>query len=213
MADVERYRKPTRILHFVHLAMFIGLAVTGSFLYFHAISLPAQDGWSRLIHRIFAVIFVLGPLIYMVARWKTTWKGIKDAFHWTAEDIGWLKAAPAYYFMGDESAMPPQEHMNVGQKLYWLIVLVSGVALTITGALMWFFKGMIPSGVFQWSVFAHDVFAIAVFTMFLLHIYLSVIHPLMAGVIWSMIRGTVPADYAKSHHRKWYEKIARGQAK
>ena len=44
------------------------------------------------------------------------WRGVKQAFTWGAEDIGWLKAAPSYYFLGDESAMPPQGSMNTGQK-------------------------------------------------------------------------------------------------
>ena len=77
---------------------------------------------------------------------------------------------------------------------------------------MWFFKYSLPSGVFQWSLFAHDVSFIVIFLMFLLHIYLGIIHPMMrqhGGCFSSMVDGTVSVDYAKSHHGKWYNKVAK----
>lgn len=52
LREVERYRKPTRILHWVHASAFIVLFLTGLALFLPApISLLAQDSWTRLIHR------------------------------------------------------------------------------------------------------------------------------------------------------------------
>ena len=100
--EVERYRKPTRILHWVNVGAFVLLFLTGLVLFIPQLGFLAQDSWTRLIHRIAAVLFVVAPLIYIPMNLEATLRGIKDAFSWGVEDIGWLKAAPRYYFLSDE---------------------------------------------------------------------------------------------------------------
>lgn len=213
--EVEKYRKPVRILHWVHAGAFVVLFLTGLVLFIPPLGALAQDGWTRLLHRIAAFVFVVAPLIYIPMNWKTTLNGIKEAFSWGVEDLGWLKAAPRYYFLCDEEAMPPQEHMNTGQKMWWLLVIVFGLVFLITGAVMWFAKTAAPPALLQWMVFIHDVAFIVVGVMFFVHIYMSVVHPLVrplrTGAWSSMARGKVSVDYAKSHHGKWYEKIIRNE--
>lgn len=213
--EVERYRRPTRALHWVHAGSFVVLFLTGLMLFLPPAAILAEDSWTRLIHRLAAVIFIVAPLIYIPLNWKSTWKGIKEAFSWGADDIGWMKAAPAYYFLSDEKAMPPQEHMNTGQKMWWLMALVFGVIYVITGAIMWFAKTTAPAAVLQWSVLIHDIAFIVTGCMLFVHIYLSVAHPLMrplrTGAWSSMARGKVSVEYAKSHHGKWYSQIAKGR--
>ncbi len=212
--EVERYRKPTRILHWVHAGAFITLLITGLILFLPPpISLLAQDSGTRLIHRIAAIIFVAAPLIYIPMNWKATLIGVKEALNWGKEDLNWLQAAPRYYFLADEEAMPPQPHMNTGQKLWWLMVLIFGALFFITGAIMWFAKTTAPAALLQWMVFLHDVAFIATGCMFFVHTYLSVFHPLMrptrTGAWSSMARGKVSVEYAKTHHGKWYEEISK----
>ncbi len=209
---VLKYRLGTRVLHWAHVLAFFALIITGVFLYFPALSFLAQGSWSRLIHRVAAVIFVLAPVIYLLSNWKGSWASVREAFTWNQEDLAWVAAAPRYYFLGDEAAMPPQDHINSGQKLFYLILLVSGVMFVVTGVFMWFLKGVVPSGVFQWSVFAHDVFFIVLAAMFMVHLYLSVLHPLMrrqGGSFSAMWSGKITREYAQSHHGKWYDRIAR----
>lgn len=217
--EIERYRKPTRVLHLIHGIAFTVLFLTGLILFIPQLGILAQDGWTRLLHRIAAVLFVVAPLIYIPLNWKSTLKGIKDAFTWGIDDIGWLRAAPQYYFLCDEEAMPPQPHMNSGQKLWWLMVIICGVVFLITGLIMWFFKGIAPPTLLQWMVFVHDIAFIAAGAMFFVHIYLGVIHPLMrykpTGA-WTWLRsfvniGIVPVEYAKSHYAKWYEGLSKTQ--
>ncbi len=211
--EVERYRKPTRILHWVNVGAFTVLFLTGLVLFVPPLGFLAQGGWTRLLHRIAAVIFIVAPLIYIPLNWKATLSGIKDAFTWGAEDIGWLVAAPRYYFQCDEESMPPQEHMNTGQKMWWLMVLVFGIVFIITGLIMWIFKTTAVPAILLLAVSIHDVAFIATGSMLFIHIYLSVIHPLMrplrTGAWSSMARGKVSVEYARSHHAKWYNRIAR----
>jgi formate dehydrogenase subunit gamma len=212
MASVQKYSKPARIFHWVHTGAFILLLITGIILFMPSIGFLAQDSWTRLIHRIAAVIFVVAPLIQIFANGKTSMESIKTAFTWGKDDIAWLQAAPMYYFLNREDAMPPQPEMNSGQKLWYTLILIFSPIFVITGILMWFFKYSLPSGVFQWSVFVHDVAFIVMFCMFLVHIYLGVIHPLMrqhGGSFSSMVDGTVTTEYAESHHGKWYERISK----
>ncbi len=208
---VQKYTKVARIFHWVHTAAFILLVITGIFLYVNA-GLVAQDSWSRLVHRIAAVIFVLAPLMQLIANTRTATASLKTALTWGKDDLDWVMAMPRYYFLVDEESMPPQDEMNTGQKLWYFILLVFSPIFVITGILMWFFKDILPSGVFQWSIFFHDVAFIVVFLMFLVHVYLGVIHPLMrqhGGSFSAMVDGTVTEDYAKSHHGKWYQRIAK----
>lgn len=209
--EVEKYRKPTRILHWVHAGAFVLLFLTGLVLFIPQLGIIAQDSWTRVIHRIAAVVFVIAPLVYIPLNWKATKRGIKDAFSWGMDDIGWLQAAPRYYFLGDEQGMPPQGHMNTGQKMWWLIVIVFGVLFVITGTAMWFAKTTAPAAVLQWMVFVHDIAFIVAGTMLFLHIYLGVIHPLMTESWGAMVRGKMSADYAKKHHAKWYEEVTTGK--
>ena len=209
--EVEKYRKPTRILHWVHMVSFCILFLTGLVLFIPQLGILAQDSWTRVIHRIAAAIFVIAPLIYIPMNWQATKRGIKDAFSWGVDDIGWLKAAPRYYFFGDERILPPQGHMNTGQKMWWFIVLVFGLLFVITGAVMWFAKTTAPAAVLQWMVFVHDVAFIVSGAMLFVHIYLGLIHPLMTEAWKAIYKGTISAEYAKKHHRRWYEEVAKGK--
>ena len=212
--EVVKYRKPVRIVHWIHAGAFVLLFLTGLVLFIPALGILAQDGWTRLIHRIAAFVFVVIPLIYLFTNWKTSWQKVKEAFQWDSEDMGWVKALPRYYFLCDEKAMPPQKEMNSGQKLWWLMVIVFGGMIAITGFIIMVFKTVAPAGLIQWSIFFHDVAFIAIGAMFFLHLYLGFIHPLMQGAWSAMARGKISVEYAKSHHGKWYEEIeAKGEVK
>jgi len=212
--EIERYRKPTRILHWVHLCAFVALFLTGLVLFVPGLGVLAQDSVTRVIHRVAAVVFVVAPIFYMLFNCKATMSGIKDAFTWGGSDFGWLKAAPRYYFLCDEKAMPEQDHMNTGQKMWWFMVIVFGVVFVISGAIMWFAKETASAGLLQWMVLLHDVSFIVTGAMLFVHIYLSIVHPLMRPLKtgpWNsmMTGGTVSVEYAKTHHGKWYNKVAK----
>jgi len=145
--------------------------------------------------------------LYFLRNPKASIEGIKFAFKWGPADIKWAMAAVPYYFFGKEDKMPPQEHMNTGQKLCWLVVLGAGAVMVITGALMWFFKELIPQGIFMWTAMCHSIGMAVLFTFAFVHVYLSVLHPKMKGIFWAMVDGTVPAKYAESHHKKWYDEM------
>jgi formate dehydrogenase subunit gamma len=208
MTQVEKYRKPIRILHWIHTGAFVLLFLTGLVLFIPGLGFLAEDSWTRVIHRIAAAIFIIIPLIYLIVNPKSAIHGLKMAFSWGSDDIGWLKALPTYYFKGDESKMPPQGEMNTGQKLWWLVVVVFGVLFVITGLIMWFAKTSAPPALLQWMTFIHDVSFIVAGAMFFVHIYNAVFHPLFNEAWGAMTGGKISAEYAKKHHAKWYAEIS-----
>ncbi len=209
--EVVKFRKPIRVLHWVHSGAFVLLFLTGLVLFIPALSFLAEDSWTRIIHRVGAAIFIIAPIIYLILDPKSAGRGLKQAFTWNSDDIGWLKAAPVYYFQGKEKSMPPQDMMNTGQKLWWFIVIVFGVIFVITGAALWFGKESAPAGVLQWMVFVHDVSFIVTGGMFFIHIYTGVFHPLMTESWNAMTGGKISTEYAKTHHEKWYMEISQGK--
>ena len=209
--EVEKYSKPIRILHWVHAGSFVLLFLTGLVFFIPQLGFLAEDGWTRLIHRIAAAVFVVAPIIYISLNPGKSWAEIKGAFSWGSEDIGWLKAAPRFYFLNDEKGMPPQGHMNTGQKMWWFMVIVFGIIFVLTGIIMWFFKPIAPAALLQWMVFVHDIAFIVTGAMLFVHIYLGVVHPLMTESWKAMTGGKISVQYAKMHHSKWYEEIPKGK--
>jgi formate dehydrogenase subunit gamma len=210
--EVEKYRKPIRVLHWIHSGAFVILFLSGLILFIPGLSFLAGGIWTHLIHRIGAVIFIIIPVIYLITNPKSVGRGLKEAFTWSfKEDMGWFKAIPGYYFRGDEKGMPPQGALNTGQRLWWLIVIVFGLLSAITGANMWFAKASAPPVILQWVVFVHDVSFIVTGAMFFVHIYNGVFHPLF-NEAWSAITGgKISIEYAKKHHAKWYAEISKGK--
>jgi len=207
---VKAFSTPQRITHWLIVVAFSFLVLTGLTLYLPALSPLAQGeaGYiMRTWHRIGAIIAAVAALIYLIFDFKGLLTSMKKIFTWSADDLGWLKAAPAYYFSGDEKAMPPQDKFNAGQKLWYLNVVLGGLVMVATGLVMWFGKGSVSPGLFQWAVFLHDIIAILMVAFFLVHFYLAVMHPLMKGSLDGMRFGYLSEDYVKSHHAKWYQEL------
>lgn len=206
MQEVQRFSLGSRWLHWMIVLSSFALLVTGAFLWVPQWGIVAEDGWTRLLHRIMGVVFIAIPVLYLVFKPMASLSWIKKVFTWGRDDIEWLKAAPDYYFGGDKSKMPPQPEMNSGQKLWALTAIVCGVGLIITGLILWF-----SDGGFKACIILHDLFVIVGGSFTLLHFYLGAIHPRMTESLKSMILGKVSVEYAKSHHGKWYNELTKAE--
>jgi len=202
---VERFRRRSIWFHWIHTASFLTLIVTGAILFIPGLGAPAAGGLTRLIHRIAVILFAGAPLIYFIFNPKLSLHFIKESLTWGKDDILWVTKAPDYYFGGAEEKMPPQGHINTGQKMWQFIVLGTGALFLVTGFLMWFLKDTLTPSVFQWCVIGHDIAFILAFLMLLVHIYLGIIHPRMTESLRSMWDGKISVTYAKHHYGKWYD--------
>jgi formate dehydrogenase subunit gamma len=204
---VDRYRKHIRVLHWLHAAAFLVLVLTGAVTFFHG------DGYSnflvaKILHRTAAVLFIGIPVLYYLFDPKATTGFIKETFKWNRDDIEWLKAAPDYYFGGDEQRMPAQGRLNAGQKAWQVIIIITGLVFLGTGVALWGFRWALPLPAYLWLLFTHGIAFVVVVLMFLVHIYLGVFHPRFRESLRSMLDGKISPVYAKKHYPKWYEKQA-----
>jgi formate dehydrogenase subunit gamma len=209
---VERFKKRTVWFHWIHTASFLVLLVTGAILFLPGLGGSAAGGLTRSIHRIAVIFFVGIPIIYFITSPRMSLHFIKETFTWGSNDLQWLYRAPDYYFGGDEEKMPPQGHVNTGQKMWQFIVVVTGVLFLVSGYIMWFQKDTLSPGVFQWFVIVHDIAFILAFLMLLVHIYLGIIHPRMNESLRSMWDGKVSKTYARNHYGKWYDEVSGGKS-
>ena len=208
--EVLAFNAAERFVHWLTVASFTVLLFTGLVLYLPQLS-PFAMGPAgqacRLLHRAAAIAFGLVPFIYLLFDPWGLVNSVREIFTWSRSDFGWLKAAPTYYFLGDEEAMPPQSRFNTGQKLFYCTVVITIFILGVTGLVMWFDKGTAPPLLWQWTVILHDLAMIALTGMTMVHVVLATIHPVMEGGIAAMLTGWLPEEYVARHHAKWYEQI------
>ncbi len=202
---IERFKIRTVWFHWIHTVAFLALLATGAILFFPGCGAPAAGGITRIVHRIAAVIFIGGAIAYIPLNPKMAFQFVKDCFGFSKNDLGWMMAAPDYYFGGPEDKMPPQGHVNTGQKMWQLVILGTGVVFVATGAIMWFARGSVSEDVFQWSLILHGLAFVLVLVMLFVHIYLGAIHPRMTESFKSMLNGKISPTYAKHHYGKWYD--------
>ncbi len=207
---VERFKKRTVVFHWVHTAAFLMLIVTGLILFVPWFGEAAAGGATRVLHRVFAVVFVAAPFFYLPLNLRESIHFVKESFLLGKDDIGWMRSAPDYYFGGREDKMPPQGHSNTGQKMWGQVCIGTGIIFLVTGTIMWFFRGDVPAGVFQWSMVLHSVAFFIAFLMLFVHVYLGVIHPRMTESLKSMLDGKISVHYAKSHYGKWFRETVEG---
>lgn len=178
MAEVPktRYRRRTRVLHWLHTAAFLVLLATGlaGFLQHE----PSHIYYPlTLLHRAAAVVFAAVPLIYLLIWPAEVAEFIRGLFQWQRSDFSWLRKAARCYF-GSRTALPPLGgRLNPVKRGFEVIMVFTGLIAILTGLPLWFFKYLLSLATYQWLLTIHTAAFIAVFLIFLLHFYLETIHP------------------------------------
>jgi len=204
---IPKYTTLERVLHWVHTASFVPLALTGFVLFAPWLSSVAQSAAGvhiRLIHRIAAIFFGGVPIVYTLLQPRRMWMNLKEFLTFDKYDLLWLKGAIPYYVFGRHGDMTPQPRFNTGERLTAVVMVLGTMVFGVTGLTMWFLKGIMPTWLFQLMVFFHDLMFIVTFAMFMIHFYLAVVHPMMWQSLVSMRYGVVSESYAREHHAMWY---------
>ena len=134
---------------------------------------------------------------------------IKKNFQMT---MGYKAMAKIAGAMGMDAKIPDQEYYNAGQKAAAVAFVGGGALLAVTGAIMALSKFVLDPGqvgLVQWSITLHYLAAGITFAVLLIHIYMAAISPEERPAFISMFTGKVPLEYAKHHHKLWYDKIAK----
>ncbi len=212
---VLRFTGGERFSHWLHVVSFFMLLFTGLGVFtagFHPLmSLVGGLQIARLIHRVVAVIFVLGAgAMFFIgdSRYHRDW--LRSAFSFSEADKKHIKAFTAEFF-GGHAAYPPQDKYNGGEKINSLLTICGSAVITVSGLVMWFAPNF-PAGLVDWAYPLHDLAMFVMTAAVIGHIYLSLIHPGSRASISGMLTGYVPEDFAKAHHAVWYEQAAENKS-
>ena len=199
---VTRWSAFERIMHWYVAISFIILSITGlSLIFGRALLIPlmGKEGfaaWAQLakpIHDYLSLPFAAG-LFLLLLMWIGK-NGLKSY------DFEWLKSAGGA--IGD--GHPPAGFFNAGEKVFYWIVFLGGIALTVSGFFLLFPNLETVRESMQFWHIIHAASGLFLIAVALGHMYLGSIGT--EGVLEGMVSGEVDEGFAKQHHSLWYEEV------
>lgn len=195
---VVRYAPAQRFLHWMGVAGFAALLITGAALLWSPLAPLAAGGMSRLMHRLGAVIYMLWPLLYAILDPKGLRETVAESLTWTRADLGWFKYAVKYFF-GDPHGAPPQGRVNAGQKLHHLGVGLASIVVGVSGFGLWLGVGRLGAANLGLVASVHDLSMLALTVLLVGHVYFTFLY----GGLDAMLKGHVSEEYAQMEHARW----------
>lgn len=203
-SKVYRWTLFERILHWYVAILFIILAITGlSLLYGRAVLIPllGLEGFSAYAsvaiasHNYLGVFFVIG-LVVMLAIW------LKESL-FKRHDWQWLKQGGGY--VGHSKEHPHAGRVNAGEKIWFWLLFVAGLAVSVTGLILDFPNLGFGTTAMQLSTLIHAALGVVLIALSFGHIYLGTLGN--EGTFEGMVSGYVDENWARQHHDLWYEQI------
>jgi formate dehydrogenase subunit gamma len=197
---ILRFNVFERFTHWLTASSFIVLSLTGlNYIFGKRLLMPmigpdafaALSQWGKYAHNYLAWPFMLGILFMMVV-----W--LKDNIP-NRVDVAWVKAGGG--FLGD--AHPSAYRFNAGQKVVFWIVMVGGIAMSVTGVVMLFPFSATDINGMQITQVVHAVIGVLFIAAILAHIYIGSLG--MEGAYDAMGSGEVDLAWARRHHDLWVE--------
>ncbi|NNG04479.1 MAG: formate dehydrogenase subunit gamma [Inquilinus sp.] len=227
---MERFNDLERFAHWLMAGSFIVLALSGlNMLYGRYALLPllgenlfatlTQAG--KVAHHYIAFAFMAGLVLSFVL-----W--VRHNFP-DKTDLAWLAKAGGLF---TRKSHPPAKKFNTGQKLLFWLVMLSGLAMSLSGiALLFPFQfgyfeptfrvlaaigfdvptQISPMAEMQLSQIWHAIVGLVMVMVILGHIYIGTIG--MEGAFDAMGSGQVDRNWAREHHSLWVEEVERGEPK
>ncbi len=199
---VWRYAPAQRFVHWMGVASVLILLDTGLALLARSFGFIVAGGFTRTLHRIAAVPFVLLPALYFVAAPREARELIHECLTYGREDLEWLKHMPRY-LLGSAAGLPPQGRLNAGQKIHHAGTFVAFLTITLSGVLLWFAKGHLGATGLAVTAIAHDLSMAALLLLAAGHVYFTFLYDALSA----MTRGYVSEAYARAEHRRWLDTL------
>jgi len=199
---VLRYRPAQRLVHWIGVATFLSLLVSGCALIVPPAWFVAAGPATRWIHRAGAVVFLALPVAYAVAMPRRAWELLVECLSYSHDDRAWLRALPGY-LLGRTRGLPPQGRLNAGQKLHHLGTFAMFVTVSGSGLLLWLAKGHLgPTGL-ALAASVHDLSMLGLVVLLAGHVYFTFLYGAFSG----MRTGWVREEYARMEHGRWLESL------
>jgi formate dehydrogenase subunit gamma len=174
-----------------------GLAFWTPALYWLAIVLGG--GYlSRVLHPWIGLLFA-GAVVWMFAVWRRDMRVTDD-------DRAWRRAIGAYV-RNEASGVPAVGRFNYGQKMLFWLMAGGGVALLVSGVVMWYVAEV------PWefrilryaATLVHAAAALVTIGAFIVHVYMGV--AVVPGGLSAVIHGGVSEEWARHHHPLWLAEL------
>jgi formate dehydrogenase subunit gamma len=195
---ILRFNAFERFTHWMTAACFIVLALTGlNYIFGKRLLMPliGADAFGTLsqfgkyAHNFLSWPFMLG-ILFMLAVWL---KGNIPA----RVDWAWLKAGGGFF----NNTHPSAGRFNAGQKVVFWIVIIGGVAMSVTGIIMLFPFSTTDINGMQLTQLIHAVIGVLFIAAILAHIYIGSLG--MEGAFEAMGSGEIDLAWAREHHDLW----------
>lgn len=201
---VMRFTLWQRIVHWYTAVTFILLALSGLIIFFgRALLIPlmGKDAFalladmSKVVHNFTGPLFVVAVLMLIVTFVAGNMLRRSD-WRWFREGGGMRK--------GKHTSAG---RYNIGEKLWFWLASIVGVLIAVTGVVLDFPGFGQTRELMQLSQIIHASTAMIFIAVAFGHIYIGTLGT--EGAIEGMAKGHVDANWAKQHHDKWYEEMAR----
>jgi len=196
---ILRYTFSERLNHWITgfaytYCLATGLAFWSPYLFWMA-TIVGGGPTARFWHPWLGLIYVAGS-IWMLKMWLPDMT-ITDA------DRAWQKSVK-YYVENQDDKLPAIGRFNWGQKIFFWVMFWGGILLLLSGLGLWFVES-IPAWLRHLSIVVHVSAALATIGAFIIHIYMGT--AMVRGSYTAIVRGEVSTEWARHHHRLWYEKM------
>jgi formate dehydrogenase subunit gamma len=200
---IDRYTSGERILHWVTAITFFLLAASG-LAFFHPsmfwlTGLLGGGTWARILHPFIGVVMFVAFILMAVKFWHHNVLSGNDR-KWLGQ-IGDVVA-------NRDDRVPPIGRYNPGQKILFWLLLASMIVLLVSGVALWrpYFAPSFSIGTIRFGALMHALSGLLLILLIIVHIYSSF---WVKGSTEGMLSGKVSRAWAKAHHPKWYEEVAR----
>jgi len=217
--EVVRFGATERIFHWAFAIPLLGLLLSGLPISFPVLRLWIS-GYSTEIglrlHLVCGAAWVLSPVLVLMLGDRGALARVgSDLFVIVRQEWSWLRQLPRW-LAGLPCEMRGVGRFNAGQKLNALFVAMTSVLFLITGVILWVawqWPGSAAGGqpivgtVVGWSRRFHYLFTMIMLLPLLGHIALATVHPRTKESFRGMLFGVVDAEWARTHHPVWYDRI------
>ena len=196
---IVRYTLRERVMHwlagFTYLYLLMsGLAFFAPQLYWMAAVLGGGAA-ARFWHPWAGLAFTI-VMMWMHRTWEADMRI-------TETDRRWTRAVRKYIENKDDE-VPPSDRFNAGQKQFYWVMAASTILLLLSGLAMWF-PEYVPPILRPVAIIIHEVAALVTIGAFIIHVYMGLF--MVPGGFKAMVAGHVSPQFAKTHHRLWFNRM------
>ncbi|MFB3813066.1 MAG: formate dehydrogenase subunit gamma [Terriglobales bacterium] len=199
---VLRYTYKERVMHWIAGLTYIYLLLTGLAFYtptlFWIAMVLGGGSTSRFWHPVIGLVFT-AAVLWMYLEWK-------NEMRTTPADLEWKKTL-RYYIRNEDERVAGAGRFNYGQKQFFWIMFWGGLALLVSGIVLWF-PEYIPWSL-AWlryaAILLHVIGALFTIGAFIIHVYMGT--AVVRQGFSSVIRGEVSQEWVKTHHPLWHSEI------